>query len=179
MKRALGLIIVGLMAAGLAAKAAECAERLEVTLPPDWVLAGYRGEGDIKITEWVPPGESAESWTEMITLQVHEDDNAPSCQAFADRLIRNSRELLREPQVHRSEVATEEGVEAVEVVVEGQDAAATRPRLECHYKVLRGRDRLFVVQWVRQDASHDRGAAWWDSFARDVRVTKRLAEPAM
>ncbi len=151
--------------------AAEISERLEVALPSDWVLAAYRGEGDIKITEWVPPGQSAEAWTEMISLQVHEAPQDLSPRPYAERLIRNSRSTLRAPSVTTTPMEWLDGVAVMDLHISGRESAE-RPHLEIRARLLRGETRLFVVQWIRQGDGPAREKTEQKHFFERVSVRK-------
>lgn len=156
---------------GWCADAAEILERLEVALPSGWVLAAYRGEGNIKITEWVPPGQSAEAWTDMISLQVHEAPHDLSPRPFAERLIGNSREYLAKPTVETTPMEWRDGIAVMDVRIVGR-AASDRPHLDIRARLLQGPVRLFVVQWIRQGDGAPRDQAEREIFFERVSVQK-------
>ena len=169
------MLVCVLALSGWCVGAAEIPERLEVALPSDWVLAAYRGEGDIKITEWVPPGQSAEAWTDMISLQVHEAPQDLSPTPFAERLIGNSRAYLVTPTVETTPVEWHNGVAVMDLRIAGR-AATDRPHLDIRARLLRGEARLFVVQWLRQGDAAPEQPAGQEDFFEGVTVRKQVKD---
>jgi hypothetical protein len=53
-------------------------QRVELRLDPaEWQQVLHAGDGGILVTEYVAPGESAEEWTRLVSVQVYSDAHLP------------------------------------------------------------------------------------------------------
>ncbi len=137
----IGLVLSG----GYAAAQQPSGEQLFVLPPQGWKIGFHDRQGNVEVTEVLPPDQTVQEWTEMLAVQV-----------VIGKGQKMPQEVLKEQMSDIQKDCTDVGAGAVSLGVEnGYDTAiraiaCTRlkkwPKGELGlYKVLRGRDRLYIV----------------------------------
>jgi hypothetical protein len=144
------LLAVGLTFAALAAEAQQptppSGEQLLVPPPLGWKVGYHQKQGNVEVTEVLPPGQTVQEWTEMLAVQV-----------IAGPPQKTPQEILKDQLEQIRKDCQDIGAGPVNLGVEnGYDTAVraiacTRlkqwPKGELGlYKVMKGRDRLYIVQ---------------------------------
>jgi len=85
-RRLCAAILVAFAAAPVEAQGLNEGENLLVTIPPGFALAHQAGNDQQMIEEFIPEGQSLETWQEMITLQVFPALGGTAPEAFLHRM---------------------------------------------------------------------------------------------
>jgi len=70
-RRLLIPILLGLAALTGAARAGAEEERLLVAVPDDWTIVPSVEQGQVRLEQFLPPGQSADDWVEMVMVVTH------------------------------------------------------------------------------------------------------------
>lgn len=145
MMRRLAAIV---LAAGLLAAPAlsqEGGERLYVLPPHGWQIGFHGRQGEIELTELVPPGQTIQDWSQMLTIQIISGEPNKTAQDIMNAQLERVRSECADAGAGPASPGVENGYETVIRAV-----ACTRSKRygkgELNlYKVLRGHERIYVV----------------------------------
>ena len=70
-RRLLTSILVAIAALSGAARAGAEEERLRVAVPEDWTTVPSVEQGEVRLEQFLPPGQSVNDWVEMIMVVTH------------------------------------------------------------------------------------------------------------
>lgn len=154
--------------AGVSAAAAE--ERLIAEAPQRWELVTRDISRLAKRFEFVPPGETAENWHEMISIQVLLGRSDISPKAAATEFRDQWEEVCRRFRGTEPDLFWDKDYLAARVLVECRDPEPGRavllPLEARMLKAIQGRDSFYVVQRAWRDARDGLGNPW---FSPDTR----------
>ncbi|MFA7428903.1 MAG: hypothetical protein WCZ23_01970 [Rhodospirillaceae bacterium] len=68
-------------------------ERYYLNVPASWQETARQDVQGAEVVAYVPPGQTVEAWTDMLTVQVFPDMTALPASAFYDRTRRNYQEI--------------------------------------------------------------------------------------
>ena len=174
----MALAMLGLVVSTVAAEPMQ--ERLVLSLPDGWDIGNFSVEGDMKMTEWIPDGQSVENWTERITLQVFRGVGDMTVQGFAHRILVNSEWVCARTTKQIDEQETD-GPYPVLTLTLACDTDNQHNHIR--YKFIEGNDNFYVVQraWrgeaddsERPDRSQTTDRSW-TKFLDGVHVHDRGA----
>ncbi|MBV9261266.1 MAG: hypothetical protein JO205_07835 [Pseudolabrys sp.] len=120
-------------------------ENLLVTMPPGFKVGFQDQKNNMRLTEMVPPGETVENWTEMVTVQVFLGLKT-SPQAFKERIEQGWLAACKEGGAHAVSDDPESGYPALIWVLSCPRNPATGKPEITWFKAVAGNDSFYVVQ---------------------------------
>lgn len=76
----------------------QAGERFFVALPQQWTEVARSRQQGAKVVAYVPQGQTAEAWTDMLSLQVYPEMTALPARAFYERSLKNVQDTCDNPQ---------------------------------------------------------------------------------
>ena len=124
--------------------AAMAAERLEVPQLPGWQVVNSVSDHTGEVTELIPPGETADSWTRRVTVQAFR--GVPmTVSGFLDQVVQKTAEVCEGATAGPPSMGKVSGADAgTRTVACGQYKGDGRGTFAMHF-VVRGREALYVV----------------------------------
>jgi len=158
MRLSVAACVAGLFAFAPAvlAQAPGAGEQLYVAPPQGWVMGFHDQQGNVEVTELVPQGQSVQDWTEMLTVQL-----------ITGKPERSPQEVLKDQVEELQKACDDIGAGATAPQVENGYDTAIRA-IACTkskqwgkgeltlYKVIRGRERLYVIARAWRGAPFDK-----------------------
>ena len=89
-RRLLIPILLGLAALSDAARAGAEEERLLVAVPDDWTIVPSVEQGQVRLEQFLPPGQSVDDWVEMVMVVTHLGAGGMDPAAAASALVEAS-----------------------------------------------------------------------------------------
>jgi len=141
----LAAVLTGPLCAPQPATAAE-GEQLYVAPPAGWTVGFHKHQGNIDVTEVLPPNQTVQAWSEMLVVQV-----------IGDKPSKGPQDLLKDQLDQINGGCDDVGAGPVNLAIENGYQTALRV-IACTklkqvgkgelglYKVLMGRDRTYIVQ---------------------------------
>ncbi|MBW8728944.1 MAG: hypothetical protein JF625_27830 [Inquilinus limosus] len=129
------------------------AELLQVPIPQGWVLASRSATPEMILSEYVPAGQTADQWADMITVMTIDRRTAPSLAVLAQRLdqrFRSGAGCAVTPIVESPTVRSDDPYPyAVQAVLCGRTERWGKGEYMAH-RVIEGRDAYYDVQRSRR-----------------------------
>lgn len=158
-------------------------EKLFVGIPPDWSKARQQDQPDRSIVEYLPPGQTVQNWTEMVTIQKFRGTDVDLL-TYLEKLIEKFGAGCQAARQMGPRVGEENGYKAAVAYMEcrGPDPATAEPGVTLKaiefmaVKAIQGRDGLNLVEraWHGDDpAQHPLNrstASDWVSVVRDAEL---------
>ena len=180
-RRLLTSILVAIAALSGAARAGAEEERLRVAVPEDWTTVPSVEQGEVRLEQFLPPGQSVNDWVEMIMVVTHLGAGGMDPGAAAGALVQASETSCGETAMAPPGSGEINGRPMVALVLACRDpaaiegAAAQVKRFEVTgAMVIQGAANLYFVQrsWHGDEADADlealaeRHARDWTPFFR-------------
>ena len=175
---ALALLSVFAAAGSAVAQSMPSSEQLFLIPPPGWVLAYHDRQGNVDLTELVPPGQTAREWTEMLTVQMITGKPESSPQEVLKNQLGEVQKACEDVGAGPVGAAVENGYDtALRAIACTKSKQWGKGELNL-YKVIRGRERLYVVAraWRGAPFAKDKlpigpdVTKQWLAFMQQVRV---------
>ncbi|MFZ5790532.1 MAG: hypothetical protein ACOY3L_07525 [Pseudomonadota bacterium] len=158
-------------------------EKLFVGVPSGWTQGWQQSEPDRSTVEYVPPGETAQNWTEMVTIQEYRGAQVDPL-TYLDKLIEKFGAGCQAARHMGPRAGEENGYKAAVAYMEckGPDPATAEPGVTLKniefmaVKAIQGREGLHLVEraWhaddIAQHPLNQPGAADWVSVVRDAEL---------
>lgn len=166
-RRLLIPILLGIVALSGAARAAAADERLRVAVPDDWTTVPTVEQGQVRLEQFLPPGQSVDNWVEMVMVVTHLGAGGTDPTAAAGALVEASDATCGETAMAPPGIGEINGRPMVALVLACRDprpiqgAAALVKRFEVTgAMVIQGAANLYFVQrsWHGDEADADLGA---------------------
>ena len=180
-RRLLIPILLGLAALSDAARAGAEEERLLVAVPDDWTIVPSVEQGQVRLEQFLPPGQSVDDWVEMVMVVTHLGAGGMDPAAAASALVEASEATCGETAMAPPGIGEINGRPMVALVlacrdpkpVEGVTALVKRFEVT-GAMVIQGLANLYFVQrsWHGDEAEADleilaeRHADIWAPFFR-------------
>lgn len=148
MRLSAAVLAVILAAPSVALAQGRTGEALYIAPPQGWIPAFHDTQGNVELTEMVPAGQTAQDWTEMLTVQL-----------IAGKPERSPQDVLKDQLGDIQKACEDVGAGPIGPGVENGYDTAMRA-IACTkskqwgkgeltlYKVVRGHERLYVVARV-------------------------------
>jgi hypothetical protein len=158
MRLCVAVCLAGLctLASAAMAQAPAGGEQLFLIPPPGWSVGFHSQQGNVELTEIVPQGQSVQDWTEMLTVQL-----------ITGKPEKSPQEVLKDQVDELQKACDDVGAGATAPQVENGYDTAIRAILCTKskqwgkgeltlYKVIRGRERLYVIARAWRGAPFDK-----------------------
>jgi hypothetical protein len=174
---------VGAALLALIALPADAEEKLFVGVPSGWTESRQQSEPDRSTVEYVPPGQTVQNWTEMVTIQEYRGARVDPL-TYLDKLIEKFGAGCQAARHMGPRAGEENGYKAAVAYMEckGPDPATAEPGVTLKniefmaVKAIQGREGLHLVEraWHADDASlhplNRPNAADWVAVVRDAEL---------
>jgi hypothetical protein len=114
--------------------------------PKGWVLGHKDKQGNVVTFEYIPPTESINQWTEMVTMQTMLGLNNISPETFLARIAQLSKDFCVGHGIEKVSSRSINGYESLGMVQGCGTNKATQKGEVTIFRVLRGKDSLYVIQ---------------------------------
>ena len=130
-------------------------ERLVLSLPDGWDIGSYSVKENRVMTEWLPPGQTIENWSERITIYVFRAVDKMTVAGFAQRILGNSQVACVTTHSELGEVKEDSKYPMLELMLECEKDDQLH---EIRYKLIDGKYNFYVVQcsWRGESKNHRR-----------------------
>ncbi len=148
------LLMMGFLCAG---PAMAQSEQL-MFLPPaaDWIVASHDVKEGVETTRMVPPGQTAQNWSDMIIVELIPGKMAPDAQAVLNGLVDKVKNNCDDLGAGPPQLASENGYETAQRPVACPKTKDQQRGLIGLYKVIAGRDRIYFVGRTRIGKAYDK-----------------------
>jgi hypothetical protein len=153
-------------------------ENLVVTTPDGYKIASETRKNDLVLTQMVPAGESANDWSEMVTVQVFRGQKVDAKQ-FATTLAREWIKACPDGQAYAISETQESGYPVLLFALTCPRNDATGKPEYAWFKTITGNESFFLVQRTAKFAPSPEQLATWGRYLRSIAVCdSRLPERA-
>jgi hypothetical protein len=170
----IGSIFFLLSVVSAGAQGEHVGENLIAGLPSEYEL-GYQQETDhVKMSEFIPKGESVEQWSEMITIQLFDPANKNA--EFYERLDSLVKQACEDGSTHVTPTTEENGYPVKVFQMYCPTNLKTGMGEVTFIKTIEGKDKFYVVQkaWRTEKYSEDDIPLTEEDFGRWIRYLKAV-----
>jgi hypothetical protein len=158
-----------LLLAAAPARAHLVNENLLVGLPPGYKVGWQDRKPNLQMSEMVPAGETVESWTEMVTVQIFFGMKSTPDQ-FRDRLGGLWTSACPGGRVHPVDAGPDNGYASLIWVLSCERNPKTGKPEITWVKAVQGNDSFYVVQKAFRFMPSQEQATRWLKYLTDVKV---------
>lgn len=121
-------------------------ERFFIALPEGWTEAARSTQQGANVVAYVPQGQSAEQWADMLTLQVYNGLTALPARAFYERAIANVQKTCDGPQAGDLQTGLSNGYPSAFWVLGCGRNRATGQGETSFFRLIQGDSALYMAQ---------------------------------
>lgn len=154
----IGVTAAAVLGALTLAAAALAEERFVVPRPDGWKLAFRATQPKLSVTEFVPAAENVEEWTQMVTSQTFVGLRNVAVDGYLQRIAAEAKKVCDDVTVTPVEAGIHNGYPAAFMVQFCTRYAKTGKGEITLYKVIQGRDSLYIAYRSWRGAPFQRGA---------------------
>ena len=147
-----------LMLAGAEARAQQGGEQLFLIPPVGWGIVAHEVKGAQEMTELAPPGQTAETWTDKLKVELIQGKPAADVQTVLNSLIKAVQEDCDDVGAGAPNLSVENGYDSgIRAVACPKTKKTARGEIGL-LKVIVGKDRTYVVSrlWSGQPYPKDK-----------------------
>ncbi len=156
MRKLIGTVLLLCAGAGAQAQQVGGGEQLFLIPPAGWTIAYHDTKGAVELTELTPPGQTAQNWTDMLTVELILGHPASDVQAMLTGRLETIHQDCSDVGAGQTQLAVENGYDTgIRAVACPKTKKDERGEISL-YKVILGKDRTYVVSRAWSGKSYDK-----------------------
>ncbi len=149
-------VLALLFCACAAAQAQQGGEQLFLIPPAGWTIAYHDTKNNVELTELTPPGQTAQSWTDMLTVELVQGHPMSDVQSTLKARLETIHQDCNDVGAGQVQLSVENGYDTgIRAVACPKTHKDERGEISL-YKVILGKDRTYVISRAWSGKAYDK-----------------------